>query len=154
MSNRTGEVSFAEIQRFTPHRYPLLLLDRGQEFEPFRRMVGIKAISVNEPWFRGRRSGDACFPDVLILEAMGQVGGVMMSKSLGADQAGKTVAFIAMDNVRFLRRVRPGDVLHMPVTVTKYRENFFRYHAEAYVDGRLVAECDFSGVAIDAAIPA
>lgn len=154
MSNRTGEVSFAEIQRFTPHRYPLLLLDRGQEFEPFRRMVGIKAISVNEPWFRGRTSADACFPDVLILEAMGQVGGVMMSKSLGADQVGKTVAFIAMDNVRFLRRVRPGDVLHMPVTVTKYRENFFRYHAEAYVDGRLVAECDFSGVAIDAAAPA
>jgi 3-hydroxyacyl-[acyl-carrier-protein] dehydratase len=154
MSNLTGEVSIAEIQRFTPHRYPLLLLDRGQEFEPFSRMVGIKAISIDEPWFRGRTGGEVYFPDVLILEALGQVGGVMMSKSLGAEQTGKTVAFIAMDNVRFLRRARPGDVLRMPVTVTKYRDNFFRYHAEAYVDGRLVAECDFSGVALDAARPA
>lgn len=144
----SADVSFAEIQRYTPHRYPLLLLDRGKEFEPFRRMVGIKNISCNEPWFQGCPPGEEYFPDVLILEALGQVGGVMMSKSLGADQTGKTVVFIAMDNVRFLRRARPGDVLHMPVTVIKYRETFFKFHAEAYVNGRLIAECDFSGVAV------
>ena len=144
-----GEVSLTEILRYTPHRYPVLLLDRGVEFEPFKRMVGIKNVTCNEPWFQacGGR-GDACFPEMLILEALGQVGGVMMSKSLEANLTGKTVAFIAMDNVRFFRRVRPGDVLRMPVTITKYRENFFKYHAEAFVDERLVAECDFTGVGI------
>jgi len=151
MSNRAcavGEVSLAEIMRYTPHRYPLLQIDRGREFEPFQRMVGIKNVSINEPWSRGCPPGQEYYPDLLVLEAMGQTGGVMMSKSLGANLEGVTLAFIAMDNVRFLRRARPGDVLCLPVSVTKYRENFFKFHAEAYINDRLAAECDFTGVAM------
>lgn len=151
MGKRDGEVGAAEIMLHTPHRYPMLLLDRGEDFLPFQRMVGIKSLSINERWFQSCPSGAQYFPDVLLLEAMGQTGGVMMSKSLGAGLDGVTVAFIAMDNVRFLRRAQPGDVLRMPVTVTKHRENFFRFHAEAYLLDKLVAECDFTGVAMPAA---
>ncbi|MGN6423150.1 MAG: 3-hydroxyacyl-ACP dehydratase FabZ family protein [Asticcacaulis sp.] len=140
-------VSLEEILRFTPHRYPMLLLDRGEEFEPFRRMVGIKTVSQTEPYLAAAGTTDEHFPNVLILEAMGQTGGVMMGKSLQVAPDGKFVAFIAMDNIRFLRRARSGDELRMPVTVTKYREDYFHFHAEAYLNGRLAAECDFSGVA-------
>ncbi|CAL4870053.1 3-hydroxyacyl-[acyl-carrier-protein] dehydratase FabZ (plasmid) [Asticcacaulis sp. MM231] len=154
MSDRNGDVSREEILQFTPHRDPMLFLDRGEEYVPFNRMVGIKTIAVDEPFFQGSQPHDGCFPNTLILEAMGQVGGVLMSKSFGADLSGKFVAFITMDNVRFLRRARLGDVLRMPVSITKFRDNFFRFHAEAYVSDRLTAECDFSGIAVDAPVKA
>jgi len=149
MLDATGDVNLDEILRFTPHRYPMLFLERAEEFVAFKSMVGIKTIGEDEPFFHGIDPADRSFPDVLILEAMGQVGGVLMSKSFGADLSGKLVAFITMDNIRFIRRARPGDVLRMPVSITKYRDNFFRFHAEAFIAGRLAAECDFSGVAAD-----
>lgn len=130
-----------EIQQIIPHRYPLLLVDRILELEPLKRAVGIKNVTIDEPFFMGHFPGQPIMPGVLLLEAMAQVGGVAMLYP--EENRGKIVYFAGMDKVKFRRPVTPGDQVKTVATVTKVRRSMGKMWAEAFVDGELVAEAEF-----------
>ena len=111
------EIDYAEIMRRLPHRYPFLLVDRAEDFVPSTSIIGIKSVTLNEPFFPGHFPVDPVMPGVLIVEAMAQTGAVLMSKSLDVDVEGKTIMFMSIDDVRFRKPVRPGDLLRMQVEV-------------------------------------
>lgn len=127
-----------EIMFRIPHRYPLLLVDRILEFEPGRRIVGLKNVSANEPFFVGHFPEHPVMPGVLVVEAMAQVGGVLASFLPGTE--GQLAYFAAIDRCRFRRPVRPGDQLISEVRVVRVRERVGRMQATARVDGLVVAE--------------
>ena len=89
-----------EILKRIPHRYPFLLIDRAEDYRPHQSIVGIKCVSANEPFFQGHFPGNPVMPGVLIVEALGQAGGVLMSKSLNADVTGKTIFFTSIEEAR------------------------------------------------------
>lgn len=127
-----------EIQKILPHRSPFLLIDRIDELEAGKRGVGVKCVTMNEPFFAGHFPGKAVMPGVLILEALAQTGAMVM---LSLEQnAGKIVYFGAMDKVKFKRQVIPGDVLKLEVEITKSKGSFGLGTAVAYVDGQVAVE--------------
>ena len=142
-------VSITEILERIPHRYPFLLVDRAEDYRAGESIVGIKNVTFNEPFFAGHFPGNPVMPGVLIIEAMGQTGAVLMSKSLKVDPAGKTIFFMSIDNCRFRQPVRPGDVLRMEVHVTLHRRGVFKFHGKASVDGKLAAEADFAAMLVE-----
>lgn len=143
------EVSITEILERVPHRYPFLFVDRAEDYRPGESIVGIKNVTFNEPFFVGHFPGNPVMPGVLIVEAMGQTGAVLMSKSLEVDPAGKTIFFMSIDNCRFRQPVRPGDVLRMEVHVTLHRRGVFKFHGKASVGGKLAAEADFAAMLVE-----
>lgn len=127
-----------QIQEIIPHRYPFLLVDRILEIEWGQRAVGIKNVSVNEPFFVGHFPGNPVMPGVLIVEALAQVGAVAL---LGhEDYRGKMAFFAGIDGVRFRRPVRPGDTLRLEVQLDKIRRNIGSGFGRATVEGELAAE--------------
>ncbi|CEN80386.1 3-hydroxyacyl-ACP dehydratase FabZ [Paraclostridium sordellii] len=125
-----------QIKDLIPHRYPFLLVDRVLELEEGKRAVGIKNVSVNEPFFQGHFPDYPIMPGVLIIEAMAQVGAVaMMSMD---ENKGKLGVFAGIDKVRFKKEVRPGDTLRMEVEMLSLRRNIGKANASAYVDDDLV----------------
>lgn len=134
-------LSVTEIQEILPHRYPFLLVDRIVELEPMKRAVGIKCVTVNEPFFTGHFPGQPIMPGVLVLEAMAQVGGVAMLYP--QENRDKLAVFGAIDRVKFRKQVVPGDQLRMTAEVVKIRGNMGKIWAEAYVDEQLAAEGEF-----------
>jgi 3-hydroxyacyl-[acyl-carrier-protein] dehydratase len=153
MSEQSAPVEIAidmqEILRRIPHRYPFLLIDRAESYQPHKSIVGIKCVTMNEPFFQGHFPGNPVMPGVLIIEALGQTGAVLMSKSLGlgvSDIEGKTILFISIDNCRFRAPVRPGDVLRMNVEVTKHRADLFKFQGKAFVNGKAAAEAEFAAM--------
>lgn len=127
-----------QIQEIIPHRYPFLLVDRILEIEWGQRAVGIKNVSVNEPFFVGHFPGNPVMPGVLIVEALAQVGAVAL---LGhEDYRGKMAFFVGIDGVRFRRPVRPGDTLRLEVQLDKIRRNIGSGFGRATVEGELAAE--------------
>ena len=134
-----ASVEPAEIQALLPHRYPFLLVDRIKEFEPHQRIVGVKNVTVNEPFFQGHFPGRPVMPGVLIIEAMAQVGGVLVFKSGGP--VGKTVMYLTgIDEAKFRRPVVPGDQLRFEIEVLKKRPPFWKMQGKAYVDNEVVCE--------------
>lgn len=134
-----ASVEQAEIQALLPHRYPFLLVDRIKEFEPHQRIVGVKNVTVNEPFFQGHFPGRPVMPGVLIIEAMAQVGGVLVFKSGGP--VGKTVMYLTgIDEAKFRRPVVPGDQLRLEIEVLKKRPPFWKMQGKAYVDNEVVCE--------------
>jgi 3-hydroxyacyl-[acyl-carrier-protein] dehydratase len=142
-------IDIQEILRRIPHRYPFLLVDRCERYVAFKSVVGIKCVTMNEPFFLGHFPDNPVMPGVLIIEALGQTGGVLMSKSLNADVTGKTIFFATVDNCRFRAPVRPGDVIHMHVDVLRHRGDLFKFRGQAFVDGRLAAECEFAAMVVE-----
>ncbi len=137
-----------QIMASLPHRYPLLLVDRILESEAGRRVVGLKNVSINEPFFQGHFPGHPIMPGVLIVEAMAQTGGVLMLSGL-ADPASKVVYFMSLDHVKFRRPVVPGDQLRMEVVVLQDRGTTVKLAGKAYVDGNLVAEAEMMARVVD-----
>ncbi len=137
-----------QIQQFLPHRYPFLLVDRIIEFEPRKRIVGIKNVTLNEFFFQGHFPGAPVMPGVLVIEAMAQTAGVLMYHEV-ADASNKLVFFTGIDKAKFRRPVVPGDTLRLELTVLKLKSRYIRLRGEAYVDGQLVAEAEITSSLVD-----
>jgi len=128
-----------EIQRILPHRYPFLLIDRVIDVTRKQRIVAIKNVSVNEPFFAGHFPGFPIMPGVLIIEAIAQAGGALLLTEVG-DHADKLVFFTGIERARFRRPVVPGDQLRIEVNVLTWRTTAVRMEGKAYVDGKLACE--------------
>jgi beta-hydroxyacyl-ACP dehydratase FabZ len=146
-------LDITQIQSILPHRYPFLLVDRIVDYEPGKRVVGVKNVTLNEPFFAGHFPGAPVMPGVLIVEAMAQTAGVMMLASL-PDRETKLVFFTGIDGAKFRRPVVPGDQLRLELTVLKLRPRYIKLRGEAYVDGQLVAEAEISSALVDRSIVA
>ncbi|MCX8109977.1 MAG: 3-hydroxyacyl-ACP dehydratase FabZ [Syntrophorhabdaceae bacterium] len=131
-------IDINEIMRLLPHTYPFLLVDRITDFVHAKKIVGIKNVTYNEPFFQGHFPGRPIMPGVLILEAMAQTGGVLAFKSF-PDLKG-SVFFIGIDNARFRRPVVPGDQLRLSVEVVRHKKELWVFEGEAYVGDEKVAE--------------
>jgi len=127
------------IQRMLPHRYPFLLVDRVVEFEPRAKIVGIKNVTVNEPFFQGHFPGRPVMPGVLVIEALAQAGGLLTQLSNEADASGKVFYLVKIDNAKFSRMVVPGDRLELCVALKRTIRNMALYEGVARVDGEQVA---------------
>ena len=138
-------IGIEEIMRVLPHRYPFLLVDRILEFEEKKRVVGIKNVTINEPFFQGHFPGHPVMPGVLIIEAMAQVGGVLLMGNLEDDER-RVVYIMSLDNVKFRRPVRPGDQLRTEVTMVQIRGQVCRVRCVATVDGEVACEADVAAM--------
>jgi 3-hydroxyacyl-[acyl-carrier-protein] dehydratase len=135
-------IEIKEIMSILPHAYPFLLVDRIVEVEPGKRIVGIKNVTYNEPFFPGHFPGRPIMPGVLIVEAMAQTAGMLVCKSTDEDGHKKPVFFLGMDNVKFRKPVIPGDQLRLEIEITKHRQSIWGFKGKALVDGKLVAEAE------------
>lgn len=144
----TGRIIEAnEIQRILPHRYPFLLVDRIVELAPPRRAVGLKQVTINEPFFQGHFPTYPVMPGVLIVEAMAQVGGVAVLSS--EDYSGKLALFAGIDKVRFKRQVKPGDTLRIEVELAQIRRGIGMGMGTATVDGDLACRGEIMFALVD-----
>jgi 3-hydroxyacyl-[acyl-carrier-protein] dehydratase len=128
-----------EILDLLPHRYPFLLIDRVVEFERAKRLVAIKNVTINEPFFQGHFPGYPIMPGVLVVEAMAQAGGIMLMHEL-PDRAEKLVVFTGIERAKFRRPVTPGDQLRIEIDVLSFRPRAGRIAGRALVDGKLACE--------------
>ena len=139
-----ADIDIFGIRALIPHRYPFLLVDRVVEIEAFRRGVGIKNVSANEPHFQGHFPHDPIMPGVLQIEALAQTAAVLVMASLRAGPEGNSVYFTTIENARFRRPVRPGDQLRLEVTVLRNRLGLWKFGGKATVDGEAAAEAEFA----------
>jgi UDP-3-O-[3-hydroxymyristoyl] N-acetylglucosamine deacetylase/3-hydroxyacyl-[acyl-carrier-protein] dehydratase len=137
-----------DIMKVLPHRYPFLLVDRILEIEHGKRIVGLKNVTINEPFFQGHFPGHPIMPGVLIIEAMAQVGGMLLMGSVD-DPETKVVYFMSLDNVKWRRPVKPGDQLRFELEVVQIRGRICRMNGVAKVDGELVAEAEMAAMVRD-----
>jgi 3-hydroxyacyl-[acyl-carrier-protein] dehydratase len=135
-------IDIREILNILPHAYPFLLVDRIVELEPGKRIVGIKNVTYNEPFFPGHFPGRPIMPGVLIIEAMAQTAGVLAFKSLPPEDQKRPVYFLGIDNVRFRKPVIPGDQLRLELEIAKHRQAIWGFKGRAWVDGKLVTEAE------------
>lgn len=141
-------MDITEIQSIIPHRYPFLLIDRILEIDPFKRIVAIKNVTINEPFFQGHFPGAPVLPGVIIIEAMAQAGAVLLFREV-QDRASKLLYFTSIEEARFRKPVGPGDQLVLEVSVIKYKMGYAKLRGEARVDGNLVTEAIISSALAD-----
>ena len=132
-----------EIMALLPHRYPFLLIDRVVEVERKKRIVAIKNVTINEPFFQGHFPGYPIMPGVLVVEAMAQAGGVLVLLDL-PDPGDKLMLFTGVDGAKFRQPITPGDQLRIEVTILQLRSRAVRLEGKAYVDGKLACEATLS----------
>jgi 3-hydroxyacyl-[acyl-carrier-protein] dehydratase len=137
------------IQELLPHRYPFLLVDRVVEFEPLKRMVALKSVTMNEPFFAGHFPGHPVMPGVLILEALAQTAALLAMKSVPGDWSKKVTYLMGVDGARFRKPVVPGDRLELHVEVIKAKGAVWKEKGVAKVDGEVVAEAEFLAMMAD-----
>lgn len=142
------ELNTLEIMKFLPHRYPFLLVDKIASFEAGKEIVGVKNVTINEPFFQGHFPGHPIMPGVLILEAMAQVGGVyaQMAKEVGED---KVPYFVGIDKARFRRPVMPGDVLHLKLELLSLKRGIYTFSGKGVVNDKVVAEAELKATFAD-----
>ncbi len=129
-----------EIQRILPHRYPFLLVDRIVALEPGKRIVGLKNVSINEPFFQGHFPGRPIMPGVLIVESLAQVGGILALLSTPENMGNPSVYLMGLDKVRFRQPVVPGDQLRLEVATLRSGKKYWKMDGKAYVNDTLVME--------------
>jgi beta-hydroxyacyl-ACP dehydratase FabZ len=132
-----------EILKLLPHRYPFLLVDRIIESDGSTRMIAVKNVTINEPFFQGHFPNHPVMPGVLIVEALAQVGVILLFSS-DENRDSKLVYFSGIDNCRFRQPVTPGDQLRLEITVLRARGRYYKMKGEAFVDGALAAEAELS----------
>jgi beta-hydroxyacyl-[acyl carrier protein] dehydratase FabZ len=143
-----GMYSIEDIMKVLPHRYPFLLVDRILEIEEKKRIVGLKNVTINEPFFEGHFPGHPIMPGVLIIEAMAQVGGLLLMGSI-EDPESKVVYFMSLDNVKFRRPVKPGDQIRFELEIVQIRGSVCKMHGVGKVEGEVVAEADMAAMVRD-----
>src|SRR5437868_12806012 len=136
-------LDIGEIQRILPHRYPFLLIDRVVDLERKQRIVAIKNVSANEPFFSGHFPGFPIMPGVLIVEAMAQAGGALLLTEI-PDRAEKLMVFTGIERAKFRKPVLPGDQLRIEVIVVAWRSTAVKMEGKAFVDGKLACEARIS----------
>ena len=142
-------IDITEVLRRIPHRYPFLLVDRAEDYRPGISIIGIKNVTINEPFFVGHFPAFPVMPGVLVVEAMAQTGAVLMSKTLDVDVETKTIMFMSVDNARFRAPVRPGDVLRLHVEVLRARGGIYKFRGRAMVLEKLVADAEFAAMTVE-----
>ena len=145
----TRVLDIEQIMKVLPHRYPFLLVDRILEIVDKQRIVGIKNVTINEPFFQGHFPGHPVMPGVLIIEAMAQVGGMLLMGTVSDDPGSKIVYFMSLDNVKFRQPVRPGDQLRFELDITQIRGMVCKMRGVATVDGKIVCEADMAAMVRD-----
>ena len=148
-SASTSDVDIQEILARIPHRYPFLLIDRAESFIANRSIVGVKCVTINEPFFQGHFPGHPVMPGVLVIEAMAQTSAVLTSKSLEIDPEGKVIMFMSVDNCRFRQPVRPGDVLKLHVEIIRSRGDVYKFRGKAMVGDKLAADAEFAAMLVE-----
>jgi len=143
-------LSIQDVMNLLPHRYPFLLIDRILEFEPGKRVVGLKNVTINEPFFQGHFPGHPIMPGVLLLEAMAQTGGVLALKSIPEEEVKKKVLyFMSIDKAKFRKPVTPGDQVRFELDMIRERGAVKSFKAVATVDGAVVAESEMMAMIVD-----
>lgn len=132
-----------EIQNILPHRYPFLLVDQITELEPNVKAVGIKNVTINEPFFQGHFPNNPIMPGVLIVEAMAQVAGILAFRS---GKQGNIIYFMSIEKAKFRKPVIPGNQLKLAIKVLKIRNNVWKFSGEAFVNDALVSEAEFTAM--------
>src|SRR4051812_27708611 len=135
----TSSVDIKRILQMIPHRYPMLMVDRVVDMQLDHSAVGIKNVSINEPFFQGHFPSEPVMPGVLIVEAMAQTAAVLVVATFGAQSEGKLVYFMSIDGVRFRRPVLPGDQLQLRVEKVQSRGNVWKFSGKAMVEGKVAA---------------
>jgi len=144
---RPPAIDIHRVQRILPHRYPFLMVDRILHLDGSRRVVGLKNVTMNEAFFQGHYPGDPIMPGVLIIEALAQVGGILLSQEL--EHKGKVAVLLSLDKVKFRRAVRPGDQLVLEAETVRFRASTGHVKGLAKVAGELVAEAEIKFVLTD-----
>jgi len=142
------EWDITAIMDILPHRYPFLLVDRILKLDEGRSIEGIKNVTINEPFFQGHFPGHPIMPAVLILEAMAQVGGLLLLHSIDSPND-KLMYFMGIDGAKFRRPVTPGDQVRFVLTLLKVKKGASKMRGEAFVDGQLVAEAELMAALVD-----
>ena len=143
-----GQLGIVQIQNILPHRYPFLLIDRVLEVERKKRILALKNVSANEPFFNGHFPGQPIMPGVLIIEAMAQAGGALLLTEV-PDRHGKLMVFTGIERAKFRRPVVPGDQLRIEVEVIVWRTSAVKMQGKAQVDGKLACEAVISCRLVD-----
>jgi 3-hydroxyacyl-[acyl-carrier-protein] dehydratase len=142
-------IDLQRIMQMIPHRYPFLMIDKVENVIAGESAVGIKNVTINEPFFQGHFPSEPVMPGVLIIEAMAQTSAVLVVHTLGQAFEGKLVYFMSVDSARFRKPVVPGDRLHIHVVKDRNRGMVWKFNAEAKVDGVLVAEATYAAMILD-----
>ena len=137
-----------KIMKFLPHRFPFLLVDRILEIDE-AHAVGIKNVTINEPFFQGHFPGRPIMPGVLIVEALAQAGGILAIESLGLGGSGKLVYFMSIDGIKFRKPVEPGCLLDLHVTILQAKRNICKFEGRAMLGDQLATECQFTAMIAD-----
>lgn len=148
-SDTMSIADIARVMELLPHRYPMLMVDRVIDLVAGRSAVGIKNVSINEPFFQGHFPSHPVMPGVLIVEAMAQTAGALVMHTLGTNISNKVVYFMTIDKCRFRQPVAPGDQLRIPVEVKQSRGPVWKFIGEARVNGTLAAEAEYSAMIVD-----
>ena len=138
----------AEIMKVIPHRYPFLLVDKIIEFEPKKKIIGIKNVTANEPIFQGHFPGHPIFPGAFLIEAMAQVGCILMFKSFNLSPEEYVVYFMGIDKARFRKPVRPGDTVKIVMEPKVIKRKLAKIKGEAFVDGELACDAEIMAMIV------
>ncbi|EKV30815.1 (3R)-hydroxymyristoyl-[acyl carrier protein] dehydratase [Caenispirillum salinarum AK4] len=142
-------IGIERIMEMIPHRYPFLLIDKVIDVKKNESCVGIKNVTMNEPFFQGHFPRRPVMPGVLIIECMAQSAAVLVVETLGPESEGKLVYFMSVEGARFRRPVVPGDRLELHVSKEHSRRNVWKFRAEGKVDGKVVAEATYAAMIMD-----
>ncbi len=146
-----ASADITRVMKLLPHRYPFLMIDRIDDMDGDNTAIGMKNVTMNEPFFQGHFPDFPVMPGVLIIEGLAQTAGALCVHSLGENYSPQVVFFMGIDRAKFRRPVRPGDTLRYHVRKIRSRGRAWRFFGEAKVDGQIVAEAEISAMIVDSA---
>ncbi len=146
VSGKVDDIDINRIKELIPHRYPMLLVDRLTEINLGESAVGLKGVTMNEPFFQGHFPEKPVMPGVLIVESMAQTAAALVMLSLGEEAEGRLVYFMSIDSAKFRKPVEPGDMLELHVKKEQNRRNIWKFSAQAKVGGNLMAEATYTAM--------